>query len=47
MNMANQLGMSQTVMRLINKRSDQDRLILWGGMFLTTVIMFLIWKYFG
>ena len=47
MNIANQLGMSQTVMRLINKRSDQDRLILWGGMFITTVIMFLIWKYFG
>ena len=36
--MANQLGMSQTVMRLINKRSDQDRLILWGGMFITTVM---------
>merc|ERR1711953_19345 len=47
MNIANQLGMSQTVMRLINKRSDQDRLILWGGMFLTTFILFIIWKYYA
>ena len=96
MNIANQLGMSQTVMRLINKRSDQvnlygffikyqfnisisyrmincfrsgrlenlpetryninrsefirifqDKLILWGGMFLTTFILFIIWKYYA
>ena len=29
MNIANQLGMSQTVMRLINKRSDQVLLIFY------------------
>ncbi|CBY10600.1 unnamed protein product [Oikopleura dioica] len=46
LNIANQLGMSQTVIRLIGKRADQDRLILWGGMFVTSLIMFIIWKFY-
>ena len=32
LSMVNQLGMSNTLMRLIGKRADQDKLILWGGM---------------
>lgn len=47
LNIANTLGMSNTVMRLIEKRTTQDKLILFGGMILTTVILFLIWKYFA
>ena len=47
LNIANQLGMSQTVMRLIGKRADQDKLILWGGIAITTFILFIIWKYYA
>jgi len=39
------LGLSNTVLRLIDRRTHQDKFILFGGMLLTTVIMFLIWKY--
>lgn len=45
LDIANTLGMSNTVMRLIEKRTYQDKFILFGGMFLTCVIMFLIVKY--
>jgi Golgi SNAP receptor complex protein 2 len=41
----NTLGLSNTVMRLIDKRSNQDRFILFGGMIVTCIIMFLVWKY--
>jgi len=41
----NTLGLSNTVMRLIERRSSQDRVILFGGMLLTCIIMFLVWKY--
>lgn len=47
LNIANTLGMSNTVMRLIEKRTTQDKLVLFGGMIITTVIMFLIWKYYA
>ncbi len=42
----NYLGLSNTVMRLIEKRAYQDKFILYGGMILTIIIMFLVWKYF-
>ncbi|XP_023224415.1 Golgi SNAP receptor complex member 2-like isoform X3 [Centruroides sculpturatus] len=45
LDIANTLGMSNTVMRLIEKRTYQDKFILFGGMFLTCVIMFLVVKY--
>ncbi|KAL5013624.1 hypothetical protein ScPMuIL_007894 [Solemya velum] len=45
LDLANTLGMSNTVMRLIEKRTYQDRIILYGGMIVTCVIMFLVWKY--
>lgn len=42
---ANTLGLSTTVMRLIEKRSLADKYILFGGMIIFTIIMFLIWNY--
>ena len=46
LDIANTLGLSNTVMRLIEKRTYQDKYVLFGGMIITCVIMFLIWKYF-
>ncbi|ELT94374.1 hypothetical protein CAPTEDRAFT_152195 [Capitella teleta] len=47
LDVANTLGLSNTVMRLIERRTTQDKVILYGGMVLTLVIMFFIWKYFA
>lgn len=41
----NSLGMSNTVMRLIEKRAHGDKFILFGGMIIFCILMFLIWKY--
>uniref|UniRef100_H2YWG3 Golgi SNAP receptor complex member 2 n=2 Tax=Ciona savignyi TaxID=51511 RepID=H2YWG3_CIOSA len=46
LNIANTLGLSNTVMRLIEKRTTQDKLVLFGGMLATSLVMFLLWKYF-
>ena len=46
LDIANTLGLSNTVMRLIEKRANQDKLILFGGMIITCIIMFLVWRYF-
>ncbi len=46
LDVANYLGLSNTVMRLIEKRAYQDKFILYGGMILTCIIMFLVWRYF-
>ncbi|KAF8768181.1 Golgi SNAP receptor complex member 2-like [Argiope bruennichi] len=45
LDIANTLGLSNTVMRLIEKRTYQDKYVLFGGMFVTCVIMFLVVKY--
>ena len=45
LDIANTLGLSNTVMRLIEKRASQDKIILFGGMIVTCIIMFLAWKY--
>ena len=45
LDIANTLGMSNTVMRLIERRSYQDKFILYGGMIVTVIIMLLVWKY--
>lgn len=45
LDIANTLGMSNTVMRFIERRTSQDRYILFAGMIVTCVIMFLVWKY--
>ncbi|XP_069807542.1 Golgi SNAP receptor complex member 2 isoform X2 [Dendropsophus ebraccatus] len=45
LDVANMLGLSNTVMRLIEKRAFQDKAIMIGGMVLTCVFMFLVFKY--
>ncbi|XP_065052354.1 Golgi SNAP receptor complex member 2-like [Rhopilema esculentum] len=39
------LGLSNTVMRLIEKRGTQDKWILYGGMLITFFIMYLAFSY--
>lgn len=45
LDLSNTLGMSQTIMRLIEKRSSKDRILLFGGMTLFTLFMLLVWFY--
>jgi Golgi SNAP receptor complex protein 2 len=45
LNVTNSLGLSNTLIRLIEKRNTSDRYVLYGGMVITCVIMFLVWKY--
>ncbi|GIY19822.1 golgi SNAP receptor complex member 2 [Caerostris extrusa] len=45
LDIANTLGLSNTVMRLIEKRTYQDKYILFGGMILTCFFMFVVVKY--
>lgn len=47
LDVANMLGLSNTVMRLIERRATQDKLIMIGGMLLTCVFMFLVIRYLG
>ena len=46
LDLANTLGMSNTVMRLTERRAAQDKVILFGGMLGTLVVMYVIWRYF-
>ena len=41
----NTLGLSNTVMRLIERRAFEDKFILWGGMAVTLFIMYLVVHY--
>ncbi|XP_036380382.1 Golgi SNAP receptor complex member 2 [Megalops cyprinoides] len=45
LDVANMLGLSNTVMRLIEKRAFQDKFIMMGGMLVTCVVMFLVIRY--
>uniref|UniRef100_A0A0F7ZDU3 Golgi SNAP receptor complex member 2 n=1 Tax=Crotalus adamanteus TaxID=8729 RepID=A0A0F7ZDU3_CROAD len=45
MDIANMLGLSNTVMRLIEKRAFQDKYFMIGGMLVTCIIMFLVVQY--
>ncbi|XP_056404691.1 Golgi SNAP receptor complex member 2 isoform X2 [Hyla sarda] len=45
LDVANMLGLSNTVMRLIEKRAFQDKAIMISGMVVTCVVMFLVFKY--
>lgn len=45
LDLMNTLGLSNTVMRLIERRTYQDSFILYGGMIFTCVIMFITIKY--
>jgi len=44
--MINQLGMSNTVMRLIENRAFKDKFILFGLMFVFVIFMLLVFLYF-
>lgn len=46
LDITNTLGVSQTVMRFIEKRSSTDRVILFVGMAAFTLFMILVWIYF-
>ena len=46
LDIATTLGLSNTVMRLIEQRTAQDKIVLWGGMILSCVAMYFIWSYF-
>lgn len=45
LDIANMLGLSNTVMRLIEKRAFQDKYLMIGGMLLTCAVMFLVVQY--
>ncbi|KAJ6660626.1 hypothetical protein lerEdw1_017623 [Lerista edwardsae] len=45
LDVANMLGLSNTVMRLIEKRAFQDKYFMIGGMLVTCVLMFLVVQY--
>ncbi|XP_015423608.1 PREDICTED: Golgi SNAP receptor complex member 2 [Myotis davidii] len=45
LDIANMLGLSNTVMRLIEKRAFQDKYFMIGGMLLTCVVMFFVVQY--
>lgn len=47
LDVANMLGLSNTVMRLIERRATQDKFIMIGGMLLTCIFMFLVIRYLG
>ena len=47
LDVANTLGMSQHVLRLIERRNAQDWAILIGGIVVTCVIMIVVVYYFG
>lgn len=40
------LGISQSVMRLIGRRSNQERLIFYCGIVLTIFIIYALWTHF-
>ena len=45
LDITNTLGMSNTVMRFIEKRASKDKVILFGGMIAFTLFMILVWIY--
>lgn len=45
LDVASTLGLSNTLIRLIDKRGTQDKWIVFGGILVTCVIMFLVVKY--
>ena len=45
LNVTNSLGLSNTLIRMIERRNQSDKFVLYGGMVFTLFIMFLIVKY--
>lgn len=46
LNISNSLGLSTTLIRMIERRNQSDKVILYGGMLFTLFVMFLTVKYF-
>lgn len=46
LDIASTLGLSNTTMRLIERRAYQDKFILFGGMFVTFLIIIIVIIYF-
>jgi len=46
LNFLNTLGLSNTVMQLIERRAYQDKFVLFGGMIVTVCIIFFVYMYF-
>lgn len=46
LNFLSTLGLSNSVMNLIERRAYQDKFVLYGGMLVTMSVMFLIYMYF-
>ena len=40
------LGISQSVMKIIGERSNQERAIFFIGIICTILVIFVLWKYF-
>ncbi|XP_041360850.1 Golgi SNAP receptor complex member 2-like [Gigantopelta aegis] len=47
LDISNSLGLTNTVMRLIEKRTFQDKIVFFVGVVVTCVVMYLVWKYFS
>jgi len=47
LDISNTLGLTNTVMRLIEKRTDQDKIIMFVLMVVCCIIMYCVWKYFS
>ena len=46
LDVASTLGMSSTVMRLIERRQEGDKYVLIGGMVITCIVMYVVIRYF-
>ncbi|KAJ3274663.1 Golgi SNAP receptor complex member 2, partial [Blyttiomyces sp. JEL0837] len=47
LDIATSLGLSTTVIRYIERRTKEDKWILWGGIIVSVILMYLILRYFG
>ncbi len=45
LSVTNTLGLSNTLIRMIDRRNVSDKYILFGGMIITCIVMFLTIKY--
>lgn len=45
LDVANTLGLSQTVIRWIERRTAEDKYIFWGGVLVTVTVMYFAIKY--
>ncbi|CAI7911502.1 unnamed protein product, partial [Closterium sp. NIES-54] len=45
LDMLNYVGLSDTVLKKINRRQLVDRAISYGGMLLTLIVIFIVWRW--